>query len=84
MRRIITIVVSVGLFFSSMLIPGRQSQAKTTEQISSAKSSQSLVLKHANQIIEQDDSFIKTAWHTSHVSHYSHQSHRSHYSHYSG
>jgi hypothetical protein len=44
------------------------------------KSSSPIILKHADQVFQQNGDDIQMARHHSHRSHYSHRSHHSHYS----
>jgi hypothetical protein len=80
MRKYVTFIVSFLMLFISALPISRTTEAKQEEAIAMTKSSSPIILKHADQVFQQNGDDIQMARHHSHRSHYSHRSHHSHYS----
>jgi hypothetical protein len=77
-RRFLTVLISCSMFLCSMFPFVKSAEAKRTD-VSSVKSTTSVVLNHATQLYTPG-STANVAQHESHSSHYSHGSHTSHYS----
>ena len=83
MKKMMKWVLTIAVFFSSLLFFGGKSEYTTSNKQYVANKSQNLILEHAKNIFSKIDSASALAWHESHSSHWSHGSHESHYSHYS-